>query len=176
VFSGPTILHNLLLAMQKSVAMPLLPYRSTLGAAVLAALLQFGLSGPVSAQEPTAAQGPLPQVQLSAGIHVIHAEVAKTEESRRTGLMFRDKLENNDGMLFVFEAPDVQCFWMHNTTLPLSIAFIADDGTVVNVDNMAPETDTTHCSKKPVRYALEMAQGWYHDHGISAGKKIDGLP
>nr|WP_082621961.1 DUF192 domain-containing protein [Bordetella sp. N] len=133
-------------------------------------------AGTAQAQEPTTAQETLRTVQLSAGIHVIHAEIANTDETRRRGLMFRKALEANDGMLFVFGDPDMQCFWMHNTPLPLSIAFIADDGTIVNVAEMAPETDDTHCSKKPVRYALEMSKGWFADHGISAGKKIDGLP
>lgn len=147
------------------------------GRAALAALLcALAFTGAAHAQEPTTAQGPLPATQLSAGIHIIHAEVANTEESRSRGLMFRKPLEGNDGMLFVFEDPDLQCFWMHNTPSPLSIAFIGDDGTIVNVEDMAAETDDSHCSKKPVRYALEMAQGWFVQHGISAGKKIDGLP
>ncbi|WP_373559778.1 DUF192 domain-containing protein [Bordetella genomosp. 10] len=151
------------------------------GAAMAALLFAFAATftagaGAARAEEITAAQPTLRTVQLAAGIHVIHAEIANTEDSRRRGLMFRKSLEANDGMLFVFDDPDLQCFWMHNTPLPLSIAFIADDGTIVNVADMAPETDDTHCSKKPVRYALEMAQGWFNDHGIGAGKKIDGLP
>jgi uncharacterized membrane protein (UPF0127 family) len=147
------------------------------GRAALAALLCAAACATANAQdEPTTAQPTLPTTQLSAGIHVIHAEVADTDQTRERGLMFRKALEANDGMLFVFGDPDLQCFWMHNTPLPLSIAFIADDGTIVNIDDMAPETDTSHCSKKPVRYALEMAQGWFVQHGISAGEKIDGLP
>ena len=139
-----------------------------LGAATLALpLAPHAQSGP---------QPPLPTTQLAAGIHIIRAEVANTEATRRVGLMFRKELSGNDGMLFVFEQPDLQCFWMHNTLLPLSIAFIADDGTIVNIEDMAPQSDDTHCSKKPVRYALEMAQGWYEDHGMKAGRKIDGLP
>ncbi|AOB33771.1 hypothetical protein AKI39_15620 [Bordetella sp. H567] len=134
------------------------------------------MAGPTHAQGITEPQAVLPKTQLSAGIHIIQAEVANSDETRQRGLMFRKRLDGNDGMLFVFERPDKQCFWMHNTPLPLSIAFIADDGTIVNIDDMAPETDDTHCSRKPVRYALEMAQGWFADHGISAGKKIDGLP
>ena len=129
-----------------------------------------------SAQGTSGPQAPLPTTQLAAGIHIIRAEVANTEATRRDGLMFRKELPGNDGMLFVFEQPDVQCFWMRNTVLPLSIAFIADDGTVVNIEDMAPQTDAAHCSKKPVRYALEMAQGWFDGHGIKAGRKIDGLP
>ncbi len=124
----------------------------------------------------TGPQAPLPTTQLSAGIHIIRAEVANTEATRRDGLMFRKELPGNDGMLFVFEQPDVQCFWMRNTLLPLSIAFIADDGTIVNIEDMAPQTEDPHCAKKPVRYALEMAQGWFDQHGIKAGKKLDGLP
>ncbi len=141
-----------------------------LGAATLA------LPATAGAQTPTGPQPTLPIAQLAAGIHIIRAEVANTEASRRDGLMLRKELAGNDGMLFVFEQPDVQCFWMRNTLLPLSIAFIADDGTIVNIEDMAPQTDDTHCSKKPVRYALEMAQGWYDSHGMKAGRKIDGLP
>lgn len=129
-----------------------------------------------SAQAQTGPQPALPTTQLSAGIHIIRAEVANTDASRQSGLMFRQELPGNDGMLFVFEQPDVQCFWMRNTLLPLSIAFIADDGTIVNIDDMAPQTEDPHCAKKPVRYALEMAQGWFERHGITAGRKIDGLP
>lgn len=138
-----------------------------------AALLTAPLAAAHAQQGP---QSSLPVTQLAAGIHVIHAEVANTETERERGLMFRKELPGNDGMLFVFDVPDQQCFWMHNTPLPLSIAFIADDGTIVNIEDMAAETDTSHCSRKPVRYALEMAQGWFANKGIKAGKKIDGLP
>jgi len=132
------------------------------------------LALPAAAQ--TGPQPTLPIVQLSAGIHIIRAEVADSDDTRSHGLMFRRELPGNDGMLFVFEQPDVQCFWMRNTILPLSIAFIADDGTIVNIEDMAPQTEDPHCAKKPVRYALEMAQGWFVQHGIKAGKKLDGLP
>ncbi|WP_427183427.1 DUF192 domain-containing protein [Bordetella bronchialis] len=150
--------------------------RTILAALFAAAALAAALPGPAHAREFTEAQATLPKTQLSAGIHIIQAEVANTEETRERGLMFRKRLDGNDGMLFVFEQPDKQCFWMHNTPLPLSIAFIADDGTIVNIEDMAPQSDDTHCSRKAVRYALEMAQGWFADHGITAGKKIDGLP
>lgn len=136
----------------------------------------FWLPLPAHAQHPAGPQPTLRTTQLSAGIHIIRAEVANTDATRRDGLMFRKELAGNDGMLFVFERPDVQCFWMRNTLLPLSIAFIADDGTIVNIEDMAPQTEDPHCAKKPVRYALEMAQGWFDQHGIAAGKKLDGLP
>ncbi|WP_144635108.1 DUF192 domain-containing protein [Bordetella genomosp. 13] len=146
----------------------------------LAALLALAPALPM----PAAAQGPLPAgpqpklatTPLSIGIHAIQAEVADTEEERRIGLMFRETLPGNEGMLFVFDAPDVQCFWMRNTLVPLSAAFIADDGTVVNIEDMAPKTDTPHCSRKPVRYVLEMAQGWFAERALKANAKVDGLP
>lgn len=147
---------------------------ATAATALAAAALALPL--PASAQQQTGPQPLLRTTQLSAGIHIIRAEVADTEATRRDGLMFRKELPGNDGMLFVFEQPDVQCFWMRNTLLQLSIAFIADDGTIVNIEDMAPQTEDPHCAKKPVRYALEMAQGWFDQHGISAGKKLDGLP
>ncbi|ARP90248.1 hypothetical protein CAL14_08070 [Bordetella genomosp. 9] len=145
-------------------------------AVFLTAALVCATAQPAIAQTFIEPQPTLPKTQLSAGIHVIQAEVARTEESRERGLMFRKPLEGNDGMLFVFDRPDRQCFWMRNTPQPLSIAFMADDGAIVNIEDMAPQTDDTHCSRKPVRYALEMAQGWFADHGITVGKKIDGLP
>ncbi len=144
-------------------------------AAALAAAA-FALPLPAGAQRQTGPQPTLPTTQLSAGIHIIRAEVADTDATRRDGLMFRRELPGNNGMLFVFEQPDVQCFWMRNTLLPLSIAFIADDGTIVNIEDMAPQTEDPHCAKKPVRYALEMSQGWFKQHGIAAGRKLDGLP
>lgn len=144
--------------------------------AVSAALASAALMLGAGAQAQTGPQPSLPTTQLSAGIHIIRAEVANTDATRQAGLMFRKELPGNDGMLFVFGQPDVQCFWMRNTLLPLSIAFIADDGTIVNIDDMAPQTEDPHCARKPVRYALEMAQGWFDQHGIKAGRKIDGLP
>ncbi|OZI22737.1 DUF192 domain-containing protein [Bordetella genomosp. 7] len=152
-----------------------LPRLLTGAAAVVA--LWLGLPCHTSAQSgPVTAQPPLPVAKLTAGIHVIQAELADTEESRRIGLMHRQSLPDNNGMLFVFDSPDLQCFWMRNTPLPLSIAFIADDGVIVNIADMAPQTDDAHCSARPVRYALEMAQGWYARRGIKAGNLIKGLP
>jgi hypothetical protein len=82
----------------------------------------------------------------------------------------------NDGMLFVFQEPGVQCFWMRNTLLPLSVAFVADDGSVVNVDEMKPMTENSHCSSKPVRFVLEMNQGWFAKRGVKAGSVLSGSP
>lgn len=127
---------------------------------------------------PAAAQPqpPLPAVQLQAGIHLIRAEVAADHEARMRGLMFRERLGPNQGMLFVFEARSGQCFWMRNTLIPLTIAFIDDDGSIVNLADMQPRTEDSHCSAKPVRFALEMEQGWFARRGLKAGARIDGPP
>lgn len=122
------------------------------------------------------AQESLPKRRLTAGIHLIQAEIAATAADRSRGLMHRQTLGPSDGMLFVFEQADTQCFWMRNTLIPLSIAFLADDGRVVNIADMAPQTETPHCSAQPVRYALEMNQGWFAQRGIAPGKAIGGLP
>ena len=124
----------------------------------------------------TAPQPPLPKVRLNAGIHVIQAEVASAPDERAAGLMFRKEMPPNAGMLFAFEQPGVQCFWMKNTLLALSVAFIADDGSVVNIADMKPQTTDSHCSTKPVRYVLEMNQGWFAKRAITAGAKLQGGP
>jgi hypothetical protein len=128
---------------------------------------------PAAAQD---AQMNLPRVTLSAGMHQIDAQVAQTPEQRSTGLMFRKQMPQHEGMLFAFEQPSVQCFWMKNTLLPLTAAFIADDGTLVNLADMKPQTTDSHCSEKPVRYVLEMNQGWFAKKGIKPGMKLAGRP
>lgn len=125
------------------------------------------------AQEP---QMNLPRVKLGAGMHQIDAQVAATPDQRMTGLMHRKEMPPHEGMLFVFEQASEQCFWMRNTLLPLSTAFVADDGTIVNIEDMAPMTENSHCSKKPVRYVLEMNKGWFARKGIKPGAKLTGAP
>jgi hypothetical protein len=126
-----------------------------------------------------AAQGPLPPqptIKLTAGIHVITAEVAADPATSMRGLMFRERLAPNHGMVFLYGEKTTLCMWMRNTLIPLSVAFIDDDGTIVNVEDMAPRTDTSHCSARPVRYALEMERGWFDQRGLKPGAKIGGLP
>lgn len=117
----------------------------------------------------------LPRTTLSIGMFQIDAQVAQAPEERQIGLMFRTQMPAAEGMLFVFEAPTKQCFWMKNTLLPLTAAFIADDGTIVNMADMKPQTTDTHCSNKPVRYVLEMNQGWFVKKGIKPGTKLKGV-
>ena len=135
-------------------------------AAMLAAAL------PVQAQD--APQMNLQRVKLLAGMHQIDAQVAANSEQRQTGLMFRKDMPQHEGMIFIFEQPTQQCFWMKNTLLPLSAAFIADDGTIVNIEDMKPQTLDAHCSAQPVRYVLEMNKGWFVKKGIKTGSKLQG--
>lgn len=139
----------------------------------LALVLALGATLSLAQDQP---QLNLPRVTLMAGMHRIDAQVAATVDQRMTGLMHRREMPQHEGMLFVFEQPTQQCFWMKNTLLPLSIAFIADDGTIVNVDEMAPQTLDSHCSAKPVRYVLEMNTGWFAKKRIGAGTKLSGAP
>ena len=118
----------------------------------------------------------LASIRLNAGMHLIQAEVAQTPEERTIGLMFRKTMGANDGMLFAFDEAAPQCFWMKNTLLPLSAAFVSDDGVVVNIEEMKPQTLDSHCSAKPVRFVLEMNQGWFAKRGIKSGTKLEGPP
>ena len=137
-------------------------------------LLSLALAGSAYAQ--SGPQPTLPTVRLSAGMHVITAELATTPQSRTIGMMFREKAAPNHGMLFVFEYKAQQCFWMRNTPLPLSIAFIDEDGTILQISDMAPKSEALHCSQRPVRFALEMEQGWFARKGAGVGAKIGCLP
>jgi uncharacterized membrane protein (UPF0127 family) len=139
----------------------------------LLALAALIVAVTAQADEP---QVNLPRVRLTTGMHAIDAQVASTPDQRMTGLMHRKEMPQNEGMLFVFESPSQQCFWMKNTLLPLSIAFVADDGTIVNIDEMKAQTLDSHCSERPVRYVLEMNTGWFARKGIKAGAKLAGPP
>ncbi len=116
----------------------------------------------------------LPRIQLGAGMHLIDTQLAQTPEQRQIGLMWRKDLPQNEGMLFIFEQATVQCFWMRNTLTALTAAFVEDDGTIVNLADMKPQSDDSHCSAKPVRFVLEMNQGWFKKRGIQAGFKLTG--
>jgi uncharacterized membrane protein (UPF0127 family) len=118
----------------------------------------------------------LPTIELQAGLYKITAEVAANQASRQLGLMHRNFMPTDEGMLFVFENPATHCFWMRNTRIPLAIAFIADDGKIVNVEEMKAMTEDNHCPSKPVRFALEMNQAWFTKRNISVGHTISGLP
>jgi uncharacterized membrane protein (UPF0127 family) len=120
------------------------------------------------------AQAQLPRVQLQAGMFQIDAQVAATPAQREIGLMYRQEMATHEGMVFVFEQAQQQCFWMKNTLLPLTAAFVDDDGTIVNLADMKPQTTDPHCSDKPVRFVLEMNQGWFAKKNIKKGFKLKG--
>ena len=125
---------------------------------------------------PAALRAELPAVQLSAGMHLIRAEVADTMGSRMEGLMHRTSMPEGAGMVFVFEENALHCMWMKNTLIPLSVAFMDDGGAIINVEDMQPQTEDSHCARKPARYALEMNKGWFAARGIKPGSRIGGIP
>ena len=132
----------------------------------------LAIAAPLAAAQP---QPKLPTLVLSAGIHVIQAEVANTDASRAQGLMFRKSLGANHGMLFVFPEAGPQCMWMRNTYVPLSVAFIDEAGVILNIADMKPQTEDSHCAVRPARYALEMSQGWFAAKGIKPGARLSGI-
>lgn len=141
--------------------------------ALVVALLTTGWSA--NAQERNQPQTQLPRIELRAGMHRIHAQVAAQFQERQVGLMHRKSMPQNEGMLFVFERPGIQCFWMKDTLLPLTAAFLADDGSIVNLADMKPRDETSHCSTQPVRFVLEMNQGWFQQRNLKAGSQLTGV-
>ena len=150
--------------------------RRTIGAALV--LIAGTTLLPVQAT-PSMADQPqlhLPRVRLQTGMHLIDAQVAQTPQSQQIGLMHRRSMPSNEGMLFVFGQAQIQCFWMKNTLIPLSAAFMREDGTIVNIADMQPLSEVTHCSKEPVRFVLEMNQGWFAQRRIQPGQRLSGKP
>ena len=127
------------------------------------------------AAAPALAQD-LPVVQLSAGMHSIRAEVAADFSTRARGLMHRASMPANSGMLFIFDQPSIHCMWMKNTLIPLSVAFLDDAGTVINIADMQPHSEQSHCAAREARYALEMNRGWFTARGIKPGMRVGGIP
>ena len=130
-----------------------------------------GLAAPMLgwAQEP---QTDLQRMVIQAGIFQIDAQIAQTPQQRQIGLMFRKEMPTHEGMLFIFDEPQKQCFWMKNTLLPLTAAFVDDEGVIVNTADMQPRSTDSHCSDKPVRFVLEMNQGWFAKKKIGKGYKL----
>ena len=137
-------------------------------------LLSFFFASCIGAQELP--QLDLPRTTLSVGMYQIDAQVASTSEEHATGLMHRREMPAHEGMLFVFQSPSTLCFWMKNTLIPLTAAFLEEDGTIVNLVDMKPKSLDSHCAKKPVRFVLEMNQGGFAKKGLKAGTKLSGRP
>ena len=145
---------------QQKYAMPR-AIRFLLAASLLTALPAWAQTAPI--------------MELNAGFHRIEAEVAADQAMRTQGLMQRRSMPANRGMLFVFTATDRHCMWMRNTLIPLSVAFLDPQGTILNIEEMKPETENTHCAAAPARFALEMNKGWFAAKGIKAGHRLGGL-
>jgi uncharacterized membrane protein (UPF0127 family) len=140
----------------------MLPVRHCL---LLAPLLAgFFWSAALAQESPTQ----FPVRKLTAGILVVTAEIASTDPDR-------ESLGANQGMAFIFDFPARECMWMKNTLLPLSVAFLDESGSIINIEDMQPQTLTDHCSNKPALFALEMNLGWFAKHGLKPGSKIGGL-
>ena len=134
----------------------------------LSTFLVLLLSLPVLADE-------LPRVDLTAGFYRIQAEVAARDPDRMQGLMHRRSMPANHGMLFVFAQAARHCMWMRNTFLPLSVAFLDEEGRILNIEDMQPQTEDNHCAAKAARCALEMNLGWFAGKGIKPGTRIGGI-
>jgi uncharacterized protein len=132
------------------------------------AMIMTLVAAPVFAQHPVA--------QLNAGMHLIRAEVVSDPGTRAQGLMHRKTLAQGSGMLFIFDEHATHCMWMKNTLIPLSVAFVDDRGTIVNIADMEPQTEASHCAAQPVKYALEMNRGWFAARGIKPGSRLGGIP
>jgi uncharacterized membrane protein (UPF0127 family) len=137
-------------------------------------------AAPAAASSPVSAaagpQPPLPTVSLLVAGEVVMAEVADDPEERALGLMGRRALEPGQGMLFVYPDEAPRSFWMKNTLLPLSIAYLDAEGAVVAIRDMAPHDERGVPSGRPARYALEVPQGWFGAVGLAEGQRVEGLP
>jgi uncharacterized membrane protein (UPF0127 family) len=136
---------------------------------------KYLLAGLLSAAAAGVFAQTLPLMELTAGFHRIEAEVAANNAARMQGLMQRKSMAPQRGMLFVFDRDAQHCMWMKNTFLPLSVAFIDEQGRILNIEDMQPQSEDNHCAAKPARYALEMNVGWFAQRGIKRGDRIGGI-
>ena len=149
--------------------MPIMPFPGTtdiMKRLLLCCLLPCSISVALAQASP---------LDLSIGLYRIQAEVAATQKTRMTGLMHRTEMAAGAGMLFVFTERQKHCMWMRNTLIPLSVAFIDEQGVIINIEDMQAQTDTAHCAGRPARYALETNVGWFAARKIAAGTRIVGL-
>ena len=135
----------------------------------------FKLCSPLLLLVSAQAVAQAPRMELTAGFHRIEAEVAADQSSRMQGLMNRRSMPANQGMLFVFSQAQRHCMWMRNTLLPLSVAFLDEEGRILNIEDMKPQTESNHCAAGPARFALEMNKGWFSSKGLKPGLRIGGI-
>lgn len=130
----------------------------------------------VAAVAAAAADVTFKTTQIKVGSHPLKVEVAANEPERMQGLMYRDSLGKEDGMLFVFDEVGYHSMWMKNTNIPLSVAFVDGEGVILNILDMKPHTLDSHMAAGPARYAIETNKGWFAAKKIKAGDKVTGLP
>lgn len=143
---------------------------------ILPALVLVFAAGFAQAQLKPPPAVPMRTITVKVASHPLKVEVAESNEARARGLMFREKMPAEDGMLFIFEELGYHSMWMRNTPLALSVAFLGEDGTILNILDMEPRTDDTHTAAGPARYAIETNKGWFAGKKIKAGDKVTGLP
>lgn len=117
----------------------------------------------------------LPTIVLKAGSQSVRADIANTEATRQTGLMYRQKMGRHEGMLFVFPDIGYHAMWMRNTLIPLSVAYLNERGVILSIHEMQALSEVAHQSAGPARYALEMNAGWFAANKVSVGETIKGL-
>lgn len=145
------------------------------------ALMSIVMLAPLSTFGDTASppdgkpQTGLPTISLKVGSQSVHADVAHTEASRQIGLMFRQKMGRQDGMLFIFPDVAYHAMWMKNTLIPLSVAYMNARGEIVSIHEMQAHSEAVHQAAGPVRFALEMNAGWFRTNKINVGDTIRGL-
>ena len=120
-------------------------------------------------------QSRLPTIVLKAGNQTVRAAIANTDATRQTGLMFRQKMEKREGMLFVFPEIGYHAMWMRNTLIPLSVAYMNERGVILSIHEMQPLSEVSHQSAGPARFALEMNAGWFSSNKVNVGDTIKGL-
>ena len=114
-------------------------------------------------------------LSLNISGHSLDVEVAKDEENIKKGLMYRDKLSKDSGMLFIFPQPEEKSFWMKNTKIPLSIAYLDENGNILNIEDMSPNSTEGVASRGKAKYAIEVNQGWFDSKGINPGDRVEGI-
>ena len=139
-------------------------------------IARFLLLAALAATLPAQAETALKVMRLKMGAHSLKVEVARSDDERAKGLMFREKLGRDDGMLFIFDGPAYHSMWMKNTLIPLSVAFVDAQGTILNILDMEPHSLQSHMSAGPSLYAIETNVGWFKEKGVKAGDKVTGLP
>lgn len=153
-----------------------LKFRHLLSLSSLVKAFLYGLM--VSLSVARAADIPLNEASFDASTqlriqqHTLQTEIADTQAKRAKGLMLRTTLSDNAGMLFVFPDEQIRCFWMKNTLIPLSIAYIDNQGKILEIADMFPLNENSICSRQEVRFALEVNQHWFRKHGITVGDYI----